>query len=60
VLILCTLRLHREEPVQVTNVMAILWLHEKSSIKNTCLVSYLLSFEFFHKLYQVLEVIQLY
>jgi len=41
-LILCTLRLHREEPVQVTNVMAILWLHEKSRIKNTCLVSYLL------------------
>src|SRR5882762_11530163 len=39
-LTLCTLRLHREEPVQVTNVMAILWLHEKSRIKNTCLVSY--------------------
>ena len=60
VLILFTLGLHsnqEEESMWITNVMRILWLHKNLSTKDTCPVRHLHSFNFFHKHYQVLELI---
>jgi hypothetical protein len=59
VLILFTLGLHsnqEEELMWITNVMRILWLHKTLSTKDTCPMRHLLGFKFFHKPYQVLEL----
>ena len=46
-----------EELMWITNVMRILWLHKTLSTKETCPMRHLLGFKFFHKPYQVLELI---
>ena len=46
-----------EESMWIANVIRILWLYKILSTKDTCLVRRLLSFKFFHRPYQVLELI---
>ena len=60
VLILFTLGLHsnqEEESMWIYNVMRILWLHKNLSTNDACSMRHSLSFKFFHKPYQVLELI---
>ena len=60
VLILFAFGLHsnqEEESMWITNVVRILWLHKNLSTKDTCPMRHLLGFKFFHKPYQVLELI---
>ena len=58
--IVFTLGLHSnqgEESMWITKVIRILWLHKNLGIKDTCIVRCLFGFKFFHKPYQVLELI---